>query len=365
MRVPTPKHSNRRIYELDVLRGLAALGVVLYHYTTRYDQIYGHSHDLLLSFPQGRYGVPMFFMISGFVILLALERTKRILDFVVGRIARLYPVYWVAIALTFATVALVGLPGREVSLNHAIVNLSMIQRFMSIPDVDGVYWTLQVELIFYLIMVLLYQLRLLRHIETMAIAWLLINLVRIQSDWLPIPASISPFFLTDYAHFFIIGIALYQIWNKGGSTVRYGLIAAGLLVHSMNSHAESIIACMGFALGLFFAIHGYLRFINLKPLIFLGTISYSLYLIHQNIGYIVIRTLSQVSLNAHLSITVALGISIGLASLMALAIERPAMGYLRTLYRTKIGESTRQPTPNPLPPHPRPSEELPSSELHR
>ncbi len=333
MRVQQPQPSSRRLYELDVLRGIAALGVVLYHYTTRYDQIYGHSQALAINFAYGRFGVPLFFMISGFVILLSLQRTQRLLDFVVGRVARLYPAYWVAIALTFATVALLGLPGRDVSGADALVNLTMIQRFLGIPDVDGVYWTLQVELCFYAVMMAIFQLRLLKHIETVAIAWLLFNMVRVQFDVIHLPPALSPFVLTDYAHLFIIGLACHQIWKEGGSLVRYGLIASGLMMHAMISHSVSLTACMIFALSLFLATHGYLRWISINPLVFLGSISYSLYLIHQNIGYAVLLRLSNWSVNAYLSIAIALIISLAIATLMAYSIERPVTGYLKTLYR--------------------------------
>jgi peptidoglycan/LPS O-acetylase OafA/YrhL len=351
MRVQQPQVSSRRIYELDVLRGIAALGVVLYHYTTRYDQLYGHSSELAINFAYGRFGVPLFFMISGFVILMSLERTQRLLDFVIGRIARLYPAYWVAIALTFGTVALLGLPGREVGLPAALVNLTMIQRFIGIPDVDGVYWTLQVELCFYVVMMGIHQLRLLKHIETVAIAWLLFNLVRVQFDIIYLPAALNPFALTEYAHLFIIGLTCHQVWKYGGSVVRYGMIAAGLMIHGMLSPGAPLIACMVFAFILFLATHGYLRQLSLKPLVFLGTVSYSLYLIHQNIGYIVLLRLSNWSVNAYLSIAIALIMSLAIATLMAYGIERPATGYLKTLYRQTllrwpIFQSQSQSTPD-------------------
>ena len=61
-----------RLAQLDALRGIAALAVVLFHYTTRYDQLFGHAQSPALSFPYGYLGVNLFFMISGFVILMTL-----------------------------------------------------------------------------------------------------------------------------------------------------------------------------------------------------------------------------------------------------------------------------------------------------
>ena len=87
--------------ELDALRGIAAFSVVLFHYTARYDSIYGHSNRLLFKFNYGHLGVNLFFIISGFVIFMTLDRTKSVIDFVVARFSRLYPAYWTALALTF------------------------------------------------------------------------------------------------------------------------------------------------------------------------------------------------------------------------------------------------------------------------
>ena len=70
--------SGSRLGSLDALRGLAALGVVLFHYLPYYHEMYGHGFALWpwlnhgLSF--GRYGVHLFFILSGFVIFMTLER---------------------------------------------------------------------------------------------------------------------------------------------------------------------------------------------------------------------------------------------------------------------------------------------------
>src|SRR2546430_2652712 len=91
-----------RFAELDLLRGVAALWVVLFHYTTQYSRLYvPDRRDLLgFEFPDGTLGVYLFFMISGFVIFMTLHRSERPLDFVVSRFARLYPAYWAGIVLT-------------------------------------------------------------------------------------------------------------------------------------------------------------------------------------------------------------------------------------------------------------------------
>ena len=95
-----------RVVELDALRGIAAVAVVAYHYTTRYAEQIGHAGGLPLSIAFGNYGVQLFFLISGFVIFMTLERTRSAMDFVVSRFSRLFPAYWAAMAITAAVIAI-------------------------------------------------------------------------------------------------------------------------------------------------------------------------------------------------------------------------------------------------------------------
>jgi len=90
---------------------------------------------------------------------MTLDRTERPMDFVVSRFSRLFPAYWFAIFLTFVITHLLGLPGKLVGIGTAFANMIMLHGFFKVPHVDGVYWTLEVELQFYCGMFLLYRLR--------------------------------------------------------------------------------------------------------------------------------------------------------------------------------------------------------------
>lgn len=79
------------------------------------------------------------------LFFLTLDKTVHTVDFVVSRFFRLYPAYWSAVIITFSVIYVFSLPGREVNIDSALINLTMIQTWLRVDNVDGVYWTLAVE----------------------------------------------------------------------------------------------------------------------------------------------------------------------------------------------------------------------------
>jgi peptidoglycan/LPS O-acetylase OafA/YrhL len=79
-----------------------------------------------------------------------------------------------------------------------------------------------------------------------------------------------------------------------------------------------------------------MNFIIQQPLLFMGTISYSLYIIHQNIGYVIINIFKKFEINTNISICVALITSILLASLITFKIEKPMMMLIKEQYKSRI-----------------------------
>ena len=139
----------KRILELDALRGLAALSVVLFHYTYQYFILTGYSEPIVSFFKFGGVGVQLFFVISGFVIFLTLDKSKSVFDFFVSRFSRLYPPYWFAVIFTSLVILITQVLGKEVDLKTFLLNMTMLQYFFGVDDIDGVYWTLRVEITFY------------------------------------------------------------------------------------------------------------------------------------------------------------------------------------------------------------------------
>ena len=144
-----------RIAELDVLRGTAAVMVMIFHHTVIFQSMFGDGRAPGLQF--GVFAVHLFFMISGFMIFMKLARTRSALDFAVSRGSRLFSVFWVAILLTQTVVWCAPLPGLPVSWRDAMWNLTMLAQPLRVPMVDVVNWSLVIELAFYALMLALFH----------------------------------------------------------------------------------------------------------------------------------------------------------------------------------------------------------------
>ncbi len=331
--------TSQRIPELDALRGIAALLVVGFHYTTKFGELYGHPQEIGINFSHGHFGVQLFFCISGFVIAMTLDRTSSWMDFVVSRFSRLYPSFWVAVATTFLVVSILGLPGKEVGIEHVPANLTMVPNLLKANMVDGVYWTLQVELFFYIIMLLLHLSGFLKHIHAVSFVWLgmqAIYLVAKSFYSLDLPYTVASFLILPYISFFTIGIVAYQAY-KFQRTISVADIAILLFANAISSGSGFgtwLVHCMCVAVFIGLS-QGYLRPICVKPLLFAGTISYALYLLHENIGWAVMLKLYALGLHPAITILGALLLAIILSWLLVRFVEQPAMRKIRHFYKSR------------------------------
>ncbi len=175
---------------IDALRGIAALLVIYMHMTTpvRDAGLVGNDVEAALLWfflsviDVGKVGVVVFFAVSGFVIPYTLlkGRWAPVRTFVVNRLFRLYPAYWLSIVLGLVFVWHLQ-EGRSIPLGIVLVNLTMLQHFVGVADILDPYWTLQIELIFYGLCVLLFATGLLqdrRAVFACAMAMLLISLLQ-------------------------------------------------------------------------------------------------------------------------------------------------------------------------------------------
>jgi peptidoglycan/LPS O-acetylase OafA/YrhL len=338
---PKVKPAGSRIGELDALRGIAALAVVFHHLTRRFFEDYGRPPDAIPAFPiDGNQGVFLFFIISGFVITQTLGKTRRARDFAVSRFSRIFPSFWFGVLLTWAVVTLCGLPGREVGLEEMLVNLTMLQDHFHVRQVDYVYWSLTMELTFYAL-AFIAHIRgwLSRHPHRCAWAWLGFSaaLVILKRGFgFEIPWNAALLTLPFYAPLFVAGILFHLLFTRRGTRETYAALACCFILHNAwNWHGKTglVLSAAMFACFLLL-VHGRLGFLRARPLLFLGMISYPLYLLHNNIGMVVIRELMSAGMGYNLALVVAIAAVIALSTAVTLLVERPAMKWVRRRFET-------------------------------
>lgn len=341
---PAPRNGAaiQRLIEVDALRGLAALAVVLFHYTTRFTELFDPFPLPTISFPNGHYGVNLFFIISGFVIFMTLEKTSRPMDFVISRFSRLFPAYWVAIIVTFSVTHLLGLPGKLLDITTAFGNLIMVHNIFRVPHVDGVYWTLEVEMLFYCGMLLLYRLRRLHLIHQALLSLLALRLayfVLERKFGINLPWTISRLLILNYIPWFSLGISICLTTNRhgGGEWRRPALTAACAIITLLIVNSLFLAGLAVILSGLVFLAANNLTVVLRHPiLVWLGSITYPLYLLHENIGWSLQLRLIALGVSIDTTILIALATSLVMATALTRWVEQPAMRWIRSSYRNHL-----------------------------
>lgn len=332
----------QRVPELDILRFIAASAVVVYHLTYRVPSGNALSGSFFQPLPMvsrfGYLGVNLFFMISGFVILWsALDRTPT--EFVLSRFTRLFPSFWVSVALT--SLALLATNAQDgVTLVRFVGNLTMVPGALRIPYIDGVYWTLFVELKFYLLIWFLIVSRLIHRSSVWLPVWLIIlvaSAFQVTPHWL---MSLSLF---PYGAYFAAGCYFYLMRASGSNASRLlGIVVAAALCleHSLRQQQEfmnevnraSGVVVMG-CVASFFALLGV---ISLRPLlsggtntaVIMGAMTYPLYLLHNRIGKIIFQFVGPADHGEWFSLALAFGFVYALSYAVSLVTERRVCGAL-------------------------------------
>nr|WP_324257512.1 acyltransferase [Cellvibrio fontiphilus] len=314
-----------RLQALDLLRFIAALAVVFYHYLAEPNP----SYPALAAIAQyGYLGVPLFFMISGFVIAASAERRNPV-TFLISRGARLYPAFWIGVLFT-AGISYT-LSDSPPSISDILINLTMLNDYLGVKNIDGVYWTLQVELKFYACIFLLMLLKSFHRYNIWLPLWLILTLSNLT---LGQPSKMGWFINPGYSCYFISGVCLYLIWDKKHTAItNLTLVISSLLciVQSFNQAPgflpnsdikQGLIA--GLIVIFFHVIFLLIALekVALKPLATystLGGITYPLYLLHNHSGKLIIDELSNV---------VPSGLAIVITTAMMLCLSYLVFRYL-------------------------------------
>jgi peptidoglycan/LPS O-acetylase OafA/YrhL len=337
-----------RVREFDGIRGLAALSVMVFHLADRpsYEFI-NNSWSFPFSFPLGAYGVETFFMLSGFVIFLSLENQKSIISFCKSRFIRLFPIFWVCVFLSTALILVFHL-NVKISVPILLANLTMIQRqFVGVSsNIEGSYWTLECELWFYVIVSLIYfkigKKYVIYAYVFLATVGLIVHsfgIIHQADNWHWLMRSIFMRFYgilnIKFANLFLAGISLYLYRESKQKLYCFTFIFAilcsfaytsGLIVSSIASG----LTVSSIGLLLWFSNLPLLRSILCnRILLFLGGISYPLYLIHMNLGRLIVATVSNSTYSTSLGLFAGITCIIVASTFLTFKVDIPLRKYLQ------------------------------------
>lgn len=334
-----------RFQELDALRGVAALVVLLFHYSM-------NNATLLPFFKYGVTGVDLFFLISGFVIFRSISQVKSGAEFLINRFCRLFPTYWVAVSFTFLIIFMnehvVTDLKTPINWEHYWYNMTMFQYYFNVPNLDGPYWTMIVEMVFYLTMFVLLISNSLR--STVPFFVLLVLFGLLLSDFYRGEGSIEftadyfvNFPMAQYVALFLGGILFYRLHQTNTHRIRLILLIIGCYLaqivlfnagdgpdgHLSLTEYQLVLGC--YFLLMFLFVFGKLRWLVNRYTLFLGKISFALYLIHQYFSVsFLIPTLTKAGINVYVaSYLIALPACLLVAAAITFGIEKPAGPWLK------------------------------------
>lgn len=306
--------TSTRVNEIDLLRFIAALAVVFFHYSFR-----GYAADAMSVMPYpllasvskyGYLGVELFFMISGFVILMTAANGS-LRGFAISRIVRLYPAFWACCTVTFLVTLAIGEPRYSASIGQYIVNMTMLSGFVGVPSIDGAYWSLFVEIRFYTLVAIILVIGRIHHAHIFILFWLVSSVIL---EIHPV-GKLRYLLITDYSAFFIAGATYFLIWTNGPSVTRVAIVTISWWLAmfqsinglerfekhydtSMNTYIVAGIITIFFAVMMLVSLRR-TGILGRKRWLLVGSLTYPLYLLHQNIGFMVFN-IAYLVVNTHL-----------------------------------------------------------------
>lgn len=298
--------------------------VLLYHYYSRYS-VKGYIEYENIDkgiFQYGYLGVQFFFIISGFVITLTLDKSTGFIDFMKRRWIRLWPAMALCSFVTFLIMTIFDDKGLFVK-SQKISNLIFSNSFLSpalineftgwdFAYIDGAYWSLWVEISFYIIVAMLFfinRISLNRNFGILSVFFIVCHYVFISATGKNFLAPIigdeiyqfmrkliGIFNISEYILWFFLGMQLLQLY-KFKKTKNLIIFTVVFLVQTLllGLKWQTILFCFisYFVFLIFIYRPAYLAFLGLPFISKLGIASYAVYLIHENVGVLAIVKLSE------------------------------------------------------------------------
>jgi peptidoglycan/LPS O-acetylase OafA/YrhL len=361
---PSPRH---RLDNLDGLRTVAIAAVMLFHYTVRWTtpthsgSLYPYDDALagVLPFQYGWLGVQLFFIISGFVITLTLQRCSSLWEFAARRYSRLAPAMLIGAIATFLVVALVPsnpFETRPLWFFSSLTfldpqDLNMLAGDGTFRSIDTSYWSLYVEVKFYVVAGLLYFLLRKRFALAMCAAVLAGTAAYVYR--VPMLSGVLDRLLVPlHMPWFILGVGFYYLYKRESVRSSAALIAtAALCLATLQLSDRANVpwwatACLPLLFLAVLELPAVGRVLAARPLVIAGTASYSCYLLHQYIGVTILEALpdSWNGTAAAIALVLAMMLLMTLISVASFRLlEAPASRWVLKKLLVRPNNSNRQP----------------------
>lgn len=348
--------TGQRFAFVDALRGMAALGVAAYH-IFRYGPLAAAAEPVLPNAVNGALhhgwiGVQIFFVISGFVIAYALRDAWMtpgyFRSFAMQRFFRLGPPVWFTIVLVIGLqiVAMSFLSAGEPLIENLpswpqlALHAVYLQNVFGYDNISVGFWTLCIEMQFYLLFALLLGVAQQLTIRfggrqgkasSLALTAMFLPLALVSLFWLSIDGGVTDCYAVHFFIYFVLGALVF--WTLDGrmpKTLLWGLLAAVVVREAIHWKLDLCVGALAASAIYLCGRTGNLgKWLNFSWLQRLGLISYSLYLIHYPTSWLISRLGYSITGTSPVAAVVwlllGLAASVGIAQLMYNAIELPAI----------------------------------------
>lgn len=285
----------------------------------------------------GMVGVYLLFSITGFLSVIGDKKNAS--EYCAKRIARLYPSYFASVILTSIVLTLF-LPLIKPSAKQVLLNFTMIQKLFGVEGVDGVYWTLSVQLLFYTFIAIVIWKRLYDYLPIIAVGWqscgLVVSIISKFYDG-TLLHMIQLAFVSDYIETLLVGMMMGLIYNEKITIknkffwiVFTGGICNQMIAWGWKNTLIYVLVCIMVSIP---AMHidikesAVSRFFDAA-----AAISYPYYLVHCKIGYAVLAPLLQAGLVQEYWLLIPAVVTGLLAIVIHKTIEVPGRKLIMRLY---------------------------------
>jgi peptidoglycan/LPS O-acetylase OafA/YrhL len=342
--------TSQRYANIDGLRAIAALSVMIEHLfgdllrlsPSATGPMHAVAGSVVENVSLGRFGVALFFLISGFVVPFSIGGERPLAHFAVSRVFRLYPAFWLALAVLATTAA-------HPNMATVMANMTMAPTLFGQQWLSPIHWTLFIELVFYVLVALLFSVGRLRSVGVLSV----LSFALVAATVLPVQlrtyglVHLPVQYLGMHLSFLFLGLLL-RLWlverirsaGIAGFALLVAQIAAVLSVSDFSlARGDNFImegrtpVLTGYALA-FVVFLIAVKFGRPHSLLLarIGLISYSMYLFHGSTNAAVYRLLpltGQLSDIAVMLLCIVLTLAVSL--LVYRLVERPMIALGRAL----------------------------------